>query len=148
MVLVGSSRSGEDYRHELAHLVLSPFVTAHRPGRLVNEGLATWAGGSAGLRFRQLVPALDRYLAAHPSLTLQQIWADSPRREGSLDVGYDGFAVLCELVYAKGGLPGITALADAGQDPKAVLDTAARVIGVPRDQLDGAWRKRVGELAR
>ena len=148
MVFVGSSRSGESYRHELAHLVLIPFTKVHAPARLVNEGLATWLGGSAGLRFHELIPPLAHYLSAHYSLTLDQIMADPPRREGSLDVGYDGFAVLCELVYAKGGLPGITALADAGRDPKAVLDTAARVIGVSREKLDEAWRERVDELAR
>lgn len=148
MVFVGSSRSGEDYRHELAHLVLIPFVHAHSPSRLVNEGLATWTGGSAGLRFRELMPALARYLSAHYDLTLEQIMADPPRRQGSLDVGYDGFAVLCELVYSRGGLSGITALADAGRDPTAVLSTAARIIGVPREQLDQAWRARVDALSR
>jgi hypothetical protein len=93
------------------------------------------------------MPALSRYLVDHPQLTLVQIMADPPRREGSLDVGYDGFAVLCELVYAKSGLAGITAFADAGQDPKAVLDAAAQAIGVSRDQLDAAWRARVHALA-
>ena len=148
MVFVGSSRSGEDYRHELAHLVLIPFTRAHPPARLVNEGLATWTGGSAGLRFRELMPALRRYLEAHTDLTLEQIMADAPRREGSLDVGYDGFAALCELVYAKSGLPGITALADAGRDPKAVLAAAAKAVGVPTEGLDQAWRARVRELSK
>jgi|SRR5690348_355132 len=147
MVFVGSSRSGEDYRHELAHLVLIPFVRAHSPSRLVNEGLATWTGGSAGLRFRELLPALAHYLSAHSDLTLEQIMTDPPRREGSLDVGYDGFAVLCELVYAKGGLSGITALADAGRDPNSVLAAAAKAIGVPREGLDAAWRARVVQLS-
>ncbi|HEY6785500.1 MAG TPA: hypothetical protein VI159_11135, partial [Gemmatimonadales bacterium] len=59
----------------------------------------------------------------------------------------DGFAALCDLIYAKSGLPGITALADAGRDPKAVLDAAAKAIGVPRDGLDAAWRARVKALA-
>src|SRR6185437_8894063 len=148
MVFVGSSRSGEDYRHELAHLVLIPFTRAHPPARPVNEGLATWTGGSAGLRFRELIPALRRYLEAHADLTLEQIMADAPRREGSLDVGYDGFAVLCDLVYAKSGLTGITSLADAGRDPTAVLAAAAHAVGVPVEELDQAWRARVRELAK
>ncbi|HEX4634478.1 MAG TPA: hypothetical protein VH163_11615 [Gemmatimonadales bacterium] len=147
IVYVGSSASGEDYRHELSHLVLVPFTSVHHPGRLVNEGLATWTGGSAGLRFRQLMPGLSRYLEDHPQLTLAQIMADSPQREGSLDVGYDGFAVLCEMVYRQSGLAGITALADAGRDDKAVLDAAARAIEVPRDNLDTAWRARIHALA-
>ena len=91
--------------------------------------------------------ARHRMPAEIASLTLEQIMTDSPRREGSLDVGYDGLAVLCEMAYAKSGLPGITALADAGQDSQAVLDTAARVLGVPRSELNRAWRARVDALA-
>lgn len=148
LVFVGSSSSGEDYRHELAHLVLIPFVAAHHPSRAVNEGLATWTGGSAGLRFHALLPGLERFLHAHPDVTLAQILTDPPRREGSLDVEYDGFAALCQLVYAQGGLAAITALADAHNDHDALLDAAARAMGVQRSELDRAWRAGVKSLAR
>ncbi|MGQ0643425.1 MAG: hypothetical protein ACT4P6_21980, partial [Gemmatimonadaceae bacterium] len=148
LVFVGSSSRGEDYRHELAHIVLAPFL-AERPAHgLLQEGLMTWTGGSAGLEFKALMPALNAYLDAHPDLTLERIMTKPPQREGSLDVGYDGLAVLCEMVYRAGGLPAIRALVNAGTEARSVLDTAARLLRVTFGDLDGLWRSRIAVLSR
>lgn len=108
----------------------------------------TWTGGSAGLDFRDLMPGLKLYLDAHPDLTLERVVTDPPPRSGSLDVGYDGLAVLCQMVYDVGGLAGVRSLASAGRDPSAVLGTAARLLNVPQARLDRLWRDRVAALAR
>jgi hypothetical protein len=148
LVLIGSSKLGEAYLHELGHVVLRPFFDAHRAAGLVQEGMVTWAGGSAGLDFRALMPGLARYLDAHPDVTLEHVMADPPRREGTLDVGYDGLAALCRMVFDAGGLAGLRALADAGRDPAAVVGAAARVLRVEPGDLDRLWRARVASLAR
>jgi hypothetical protein len=142
LVFIGSSTNGEGY-----HVVLGPFFT-HPAARLIQEGVASWTGGSAGLEFGDLLPALKRYLDAHPDLTLEEIMTDPPRREGTLDVGYDGFAVLCKMVYDAGGLAALRALADAGMEPGPVLKTAARILGVPRDTLDRVWRVEIAAWPR
>ena len=148
LVFVGSSSNGEGYRHEVAHVVLQPFLASLKSAGLVQEGLMTWVGGSAGLDFKDLLTGLRRYLDAHPDLTLESIMTDPPPREGALDVGYDGFAVLCKMVYDAGGLPAIRQLAGAGREPRGVLGAAARLLKVSEGQLDELWRRRVGELAR
>ena len=148
LVFVGSSTHGEEYRHELAHVVLQPFLTPYSPAGLVREGLMTWTGGSAGLTFLQLMPGLKAYLDAHADLTLETVLSDPPPRVGALDVGYDGLAVLCKMIYDAGGLPALRELAGAGRDPRAVLATSARLLKVSPSQLDALWRRRVGELAR
>ena len=108
----------------------------------------TWTGGSAGLDFLRLVPGLKRYLDAHKDLTLEGILTSPPARTGTLDVGYDGLAVLCKMVYDVGGLAGIRTLADAGREPGAVLDAAARVLNIPEADLDRRWRERINQLAK
>ncbi|HWC74660.1 MAG TPA: hypothetical protein VG454_12065 [Gemmatimonadales bacterium] len=148
LVFVGSSSHGEEYRHELAHVVLEPFVASFRPSGLVREGLMTWTGGSAGLTFQQLMPGLKGYLDAHPEVTLERILTDPPPRVGTLDVGYDGLAVLCKMVYDAAGIPGVRELMSAGREPRAVVDTAAHVLNVAPARLDPLWRRRVSELAR
>lgn len=148
LVFVGSSSHGEEYRHEVAHVVLLPFLTPFSPAGLVREGLMTWTGGSAGLTFHQLMPGLKAYLDAHADLTLEAVLSDPPPRAGTLDVGYDGVAVLCKMIYDAGGLPALRALAGAGRDPRAVLATSARLLKVSPSQLDALWRRRVAELAR
>jgi len=143
-VYVGSSANGEGYRHELAHIVLS--LETRGSAGLLAEGLMTWTGGSAGLDYAQLLPGLARYVAEHPDLTLLGIMQSPPTRVGSLDVGYDGMALLCKLVFDGSGLPGLRALLSAGTEPERVLDTAAQRLGVSRQGLDSLWRARA--LAR
>jgi hypothetical protein len=148
LVFIGSSSNGEGYRHELAHVILWPFLAPLPAAGLVQEGLMTWVGGSAGLDFPDLMPGLEQYLDAHADLTLESILTNPPLRTGSLDVGYDGFAVLCKMVYDVGGLAGIRSLASAGREPSAILGTAARLLNVPLARLDRVWRDRVAALSR
>jgi len=148
LVLIGSSTNGEGYRHELAHVILSPFLAALNVAGLVQEGLMTWTGGSAGLAFDELMPGLKQYVDTHPELTLEGILTNPPARSGTLDAGYDGLAVLCKMVYDAGGLTAIRTLAGAGRDPGAVVTTAARLLNIPKARLDRLWRDRIAELAR
>jgi hypothetical protein len=145
-VYVGSTSAGESYRHEIAHVVLQPLVDRWHPTRLVMEGLMTWVGGSAGLEYRELLPGLAAYLSAHPDLTLRGVLTDPPSRQGSVDVGYDGFAVVCDMIHRAGGVPALREWLQAGTDPDSVLGAAARLLHARLDQLDQQWRRRVLNL--
>ena len=67
---------------------------------------------------------------------------------GSLDVGYDGLAVLCQLVFEHQGLPGLRAILSAGTKPAQVLDSVARVLKVSHSALDSLWRAQAGNDER
>jgi hypothetical protein len=142
-VLIGSSSSGENYRHELAHIVLAPLFVGARPSRLILEGLMTWVGGSAGLDYAHLLPGLRDYVQDHPEVTLETVLSNPPPRLGSLDVGYDGAAVLCAIVHDHGGDVAVREFVRAGPSLTDVLDTAAHLLGVPRDSVDARWRSAV-----
>lgn len=139
LVFVGSSSAGETYRHELAHVVLQPLIERFHPPGLVMEGLMTWIGGSAGLRFRELVPGLAEYLENHPGVTLDTVLTQPPPREGSLDLGYDGAAMLCAMVFERGGNPAVLEMLGGG-DVTGVLGRAAHLLGLSRGELDTRWR--------
>jgi len=140
---VGSSVNGEGYRHELAHIVLAPLVPRGASG-LVVEGLMTWTGGSAGLEYVDLLPGLAKYLSNHPELTLEGLLENPPPRVGSLDVGYDGLAALCKMVFGHTGLAGLRALLSAGSDPSRVVSVAAKTLGVSSAELNTMLRKECG----
>jgi len=142
-VYVGSASNGEGYRHEVAHIILAPELSSRTHG-LVAEGLTTWTGGSAGLDYSDLLPALAQYLSGRPDLSLQRVLEDPPKRRGTLDVGYTGIAVLCKLVFGRAGLPGLRALLSAGRDPETIVRTAAATLGVSPAQLNAMWRKECG----
>lgn len=140
-VYVGSP-DAEGYRHELSHIILASEVS-RQTAPLLAEGLMTWTGGSAGLAYRELLPGLARYVDAHPLLTLEQIMEDPPPRAGTLDVGYGGLAVLCDLVFRARGLEGLRALLGSGRTPANVLDSAARQLGLSRAGLESRWRSAI-----
>ena len=142
-VYIGSSSAGERYRHEIAHVVLQPLIERNHPTGLVMEGLMTWVGGSAGLEYRELLPGLAAYLSVHPDLTLRRVLTDPPSRQGSVDVGYDGFAVLCDMIHQAGGVPALREWLRAAREPDQVLTAAARLIHVPVEQLDAVWRRQI-----
>ena len=142
-VLIGSSSSGESYLHELAHIVLAPLFDGARYNGLILEGLMTWVGGSGGLDYPHLLPALQAYVQAHAELTLEQLLTDPPPRVGSLDVGYDGAAVLCALVHDRGGDDAVRDFVRSGPTPADVLEAAARLLSAPRDSVDALWRSAV-----
>lgn len=139
-VYVGSSSAGETYRHELAHVVLQPLITRYHPPGMVMEGLMTWTGGSAGLSFSDLLPGLAGYLALHPEVTLDTVLTHPPTREGSLDVGYDGAAALCAMVFEKGGNAAVLELLGAGASPAATLGRVAHILSVAPAEMDSLWR--------
>ena len=143
LVFIGSSSRGEDYRHELAHVVLQTLISRGRTAGLVMEGLMTWAGGSAGLDFQDLLPDLAAYVASHPEVTLRNIMEAPPPRVGTLDVGYDSFAVLCDMIAGAGGVAALREWLQSGTDAESVLGGAARLLHVSVAQLDSLWRRRV-----
>src|SRR5437899_6608594 len=111
LVFIGSSSNGEGYRHELAHVVLWPFLASLNAAGLVQEGLMTWVGGAPGRDFKDLMPGLEQHLDAHADITLAGILTKPPPRIGTLDIGYAGLAVVCQMAYECGGPAGIRRLA-------------------------------------
>jgi hypothetical protein len=55
LILSGDAEFREANRHELVHYMMAPLLETARPHPLVNEGIATWLGGSVGRTYADLV---------------------------------------------------------------------------------------------
>jgi len=53
---------------------------------------------------------------AHPEITLEGVLTQPPPRIGTLDIGYDGLAVLCQMVHDAGGLASMAHPGLVGRD--------------------------------
>lgn len=141
-VFSGDPTLGENYRHELVHLVVLPLLEHSETTILASEGLATWLGGTEGADFRGSVRSLGQYLTAHPSATLDSA-VDSPSTPQA--VRYSTGAVLCDMLFEAGGTAAVTQFVQAG--PRDVRVVVARLLGRPWATIAEVWRKTVDRLA-
>ena len=128
---------GEDYRHELAHLVLAPLVSA-RTSFLMSEGVPTWLGGTTGMDFPAAARELAKVLVGRPAVSLDSVVASrlpSPQL-------YAGAAVLVAMTFERGGTGAVKELFDAGagDELRASLE---RLLGHPWPSIAADWRARV-----
>jgi hypothetical protein len=125
-IFSGIPAEGENYRHELVHLVLRPLFNGSTTTLLASEGVATWLGGTGGTDFRGSVRALEKFLIENPAVTLDSILnqASSPQ-----SVRYTAGAVLCEMLARHGGARSIAAFHSAGPGSAQVRAAIVRVLG-------------------
>jgi hypothetical protein len=138
----GTPTLGEDYRHELAHLVLAPLVSG-RTSYIVSEGVPTWLGGTTGKTFREAASDLAALLIERPSVTLDSILSGG---YGAMET-YAAGAVLTDLVYEHGGMAPVNALFDAGADGE-LRSALVRLLQRPWPQVLSDWRAHVLRVGR
>lgn len=129
---------GENYRHELAHIVFEPLMTS-RTSTFVSEGVPTWYGGTRGLDYPTAVAELATWLRAHPGVTL-----DSLMRPGySNEQTYPAAAVVTEMVSDVIGRHGIKLLFDAGATASELREGLQRITRFGWARIQQEWRDRV-----
>lgn len=129
---------GENYRHELAHMVFEPLMTP-RTSTFVSEGVPTWYGGTRGLDYPTAVAGLATWLRAHPGVTL-----DSLMRPGySNEQTYPAAAVVTEMVSDVIGRHGIKLLFDAGATASELREGLQRITKFGWTRIQQEWRDRV-----
>ncbi len=139
LLLSGDPSFGEENRHELTHYVLSPLLQRGRVPPLAGEGLASWLGGSVGLRYEQMMREYAVYLADRPQITLDSVLAPTPVDLGERPAG----AMLAAMVAEHAGVAGLKALLVAGPTADDLRTTVSRLLGMPWPAVDAEWRRRI-----
>jgi hypothetical protein len=137
----GNPSVGEDYRHELAHMVLLPLMgnTLY----FVSEGVPTWVGGTTGMDFRTAARGFATFLAQHPGVTLDSI----------LTVGgppaqfYPAAAVFTQMVFDRGGVDAVKALYNSGPTMEDFHAKMERLFNRPWASIVADWRQRTLSFA-
>ena len=79
VVLAADPRFGEAYRHEIAHVLLAPWLG--EVTSFAGEGLAYWLGGARGRTFPGLMRNLEEFLTREPAVRLGTIMVSSDIRK-------------------------------------------------------------------
>ncbi|MCX6027009.1 MAG: hypothetical protein NTY23_12260, partial [Chloroflexi bacterium] len=137
-IFVGSRTEAEAYYHELAHIVL--FATLPPLGRqgLIDEGAATWLGGSRGRSYAQLLPFLVRIQNENPVLPFARV---NELSDEDRDIAfYSTGALLVDAVYRANGMRGVRRLLSAGRADAELYAVLSETIGVTQAGFDAWWR--------
>lgn len=143
-VFSGIPALGENYRHELAHVVLLPVLRGAETSLLASEGVPTWLGGTAGRDFPASVRQLESVLQAQPHLTLDAI-IDSAGVASEIRNAAGG--VLAQMVNESGGAQAVREFLRAGAHPAAIRAALERLLQRPWSTIVADWRRTVDRLA-
>lgn len=134
----GNPAVGEDYRHELAHMVLLPLMgnTLY----FVSEGVPTWVGGTSGMDFKAAARQFAGFLSEHPGVTLDSILDGVfPPKQF-----YPAAAVFADMANDVGGVAAVKALYDSGDDFRKSME---RLFKKPWAQITVDWRTKALSFA-
>jgi hypothetical protein len=140
MIFSGNPTVGEEYRHEFAHVVLGPLVPATGTHHVVEEGAATWLGGSLGHDHPALMREYAAFLHARPAVTLDSVLFGA----GDPELGRNpAGAALVEMAHQRGGVAAVTTLLGIGRSDAELRATLERVLGEPWPAIAQRWRAHV-----
>lgn len=141
-VFSGNPALGEEYRHELAHVLLAPVFRDSPSSLIASEGVPTWLGGTAGRDFQGSVKHLATLLRAQPALDLHRIVYDMTV---SSEIRNAAGAVLTQMIHEEGGIEAVKEFLRTST--ATVPDLLERVLQRPWDSIAVDWRRRVDRIA-
>ena len=139
---VFSSLASEWYPHEITHILFRDF----KPHFILNEGIATYLGGSMNRPFNSLVLDLAEFFEINDTITFQQI-LESPFLEGSTVTYYTVGAVLCKMAYQQGKAEKVRELLSSGVSDDELYATIKQVLGINKQDVTRAIRQKTKEYA-
>jgi hypothetical protein len=134
---------GEEYRHELAHLLFAPLCCA-QTSYFVSEGVATWLGGTAGADFPTAVRSLAGFLAERPSVSLDSL-IDGTFKTTQV---YPAAGVLVSMAVERRGPSAVKELFRAGRSARELRTALETMLGQTWPTIATEWRSRVLASAR
>ena len=134
---------GEEYRHELAHLVLMPLVGGSTL-YFVSEGVATWIGGTREMDFAMAAGTLADFLTENPSVTLDSLISG---RFGPAQM-YPAGAVFTAMVFNQGGVAAVERLFASGPTLDDFRGEMERLFARSWPDIALDWRRRSLDFKR
>jgi hypothetical protein len=141
-VFSGIPALGEEYRHEIAHVVLLPILRGGGPSVLASEGVPTLFGGTAGRGYQASVRRMDSLLVAQPEISLETTLDDM---SVPADIRNAAGAVLADMVHDAGG---VAAVREYLRTPgRGIREFLVRLLARPWPEVSTAWREHARRIA-
>jgi len=141
-----AGNNSEYYPHELVHLYNFNKVD-NRIHTWVDEGIATFFGGSTGYDLAWHKQQLKNYLLSDPSFKMDSLSAltdDVPGSDHITNFKYVISGLLCEQIHQKEGMQGFFDALTTENNDAAYFAMLEEKLGMQEDELDGYIREVLG----
>ncbi|MES2132137.1 MAG: hypothetical protein V4506_07285 [Bacteroidota bacterium] len=129
-----SGIDSEWYPHEFVHLVIE---NKNRHG-IINEGFATWLGGAMEKTFEERAKILAQQLIKNDTVTFDDIL--NKKWGWQFVAYYTTGAILCKLIYDKGGIIALKKLLDTSPDNHKLIQTICELLKIKPTDIDKFMR--------
>ncbi|MSR06142.1 MAG: hypothetical protein EXR93_03590 [Gemmatimonadetes bacterium] len=143
IIISGDPELGEAYLHELAHVAIGVEFPEGTRNTLLNEGFATWMGGSRNRSYAQMIQGLVAYQNANPKVDfLHLIGGEAGPGWGSDDTDalYATGALIFDVVNTHFGVWGIKKLLGVRGRPNRAVEPELREMLQIFQSMDDWWR--------
>jgi hypothetical protein len=132
-----SGLGSEYYPHEFIHMITPQYVRH----KMMEEGFATWKGGSAGKSFEESAKVLATEIDSNGSVTFDEVI--NKKWGWQFSAFYVTGAVLFQAAYEKGGTTLVKQLLEIPEDNEILIKSVCNIFEIERENLDDFWRKEV-----
>ena len=145
LILHGTKIYAEENRNAIVKTLMAPLAARGRTHPIVNDGVATWLGGTGGMFFDELMPKYTSFLVTNPRVTIDSILDGA----GPADAGWNPIgALLVHMVYERAGFVGVKDLFTSGSSNAELRVALVRLFGVSSwAEVNDKLRARALEFA-
>lgn len=129
-----SGFDSEWYPHEFVHLV----VENKKRHEMIDEGFATLLGGAKGKTFNESAKLIAQQLAKNETVKFDDIL--NKKWGWQFAAYYTTGAIVCKLIYEKGGITSLKKLLDTPPDNDLLKQTICTLLKIKATDLDKYFR--------
>ncbi len=132
-----SGLGAEYYPHELVHMML-PDADRHS---MIEEGFASWQGGSNGRTFEENILLLADLIYKNEAVTFDAVL----KKTGGWQIGayYTTGAILCKAAFETGGSAYVQSLLNTPNEDNQLIETVCKIFKIKKEDIDTFWKSKV-----
>lgn len=141
--LIFSGNNSEYYPHEIVHLYTSKYFT--KTHRIIDEGIATYFGGSKGTEFKEHIKKVKNHLKENDINFYEKLFKESEQYvlDDTTSLWYTIGSLLCDISLKKYGKEGLLRLMNSGKKDEDLLLTIEKVFKIKRENFDSFIKKEL-----
>lgn len=143
LLFSGIPAAGEEFRHELAHMVFLPLMGSGT-STFISEGVPTFFGGTSETDYATAAKGLAAWMREHPQVTLDSLMRSNYPPPQTYAAG----AVVADVVNEVGGRHGLKLLFDIGINPSEMREGIQRITKFQWSRFVEEWNLRVADFAK